>query len=91
MLLISLDWRVELWSHPLVAPVVILGMVSALYMFDHLMNGMVNPIFMLATGAATSAHYCVPAVSRRAMPQGMRRPAYATQAAAAAQPHVRPA
>ncbi len=91
MLLISLDWRVELWSHPLVAPVVILGMVSALYMFDHLMNGMVNPIFMLATGAATSAHYCVPAVSRRAMPQGMRRPAYATQAAAPAQPHVRPA
>src|SRR4029078_10626331 len=76
MLLVVFDWRIELWTHPGVAPVVVLGMVGALYMFDQLMNGMVNPIFMLAVGAVTSAHYCVPQIARRQLPQTMRRPAY---------------
>ena len=31
--------------------------MTSLYMFDHLMNGMVNPIFMLATGAVAGAHF----------------------------------
>ena len=52
----------------MVAPVVVLAMVVALYMFDHLMNGMVNPIFMLATGAVGSAHYVFPEMARRARP-----------------------
>jgi hypothetical protein len=73
------DWRTELWLHPMVAPVIVLGMMTSLYMFDHLMNGMVNPIFMLALGAVASAHYAVPTVARRPMPQMMRRPAYAPQ------------
>jgi hypothetical protein len=76
MFLVCRDWRLELWTHPAVAPIVVLGMVTSLYMFDHLMNGMVNPIFMLAAGAVGSAHFLVAAVSRRPMPQtmGMRRP-----------------
>jgi hypothetical protein len=60
MFLVLVDWKVEQWTHPALAPVVVLGMMSALYMFDHLMNGMINPIFMLAVGAVTSAHYLMP-------------------------------
>ena len=71
MYLICRDWKVELWTHPMVAPVVVLGMISALYMFDHLMNGMVNPIFMLATGAAGSAHFALPRMNRRPMSMAM--------------------
>ena len=73
MLLVCKDWRIELWTHPMVAPVVVLGMMTSLYMFDHLMNGMVNPIFMLAVGAVSSAHYAVLTMVRRPMPQGMQR------------------
>ena len=79
MLLVCYDWRVQFWTHPLVAPVVVLGMMVALYMFDHLMNGMVNPIFMLACGAVSSAHYAVPLAARYpATPQmiPINRPAY---------------
>jgi hypothetical protein len=74
MILACFDWRAELWTHPSVAPVIVLGMMTSLYMFDHLMNGMVNPIFMLALGAVSSAHYAVPRVTQRAMPKQMRRP-----------------
>jgi hypothetical protein len=66
MFLVLADWKVEQWTHPMLAPVVVLGMITALYMFDHLMNGMVNPIFMLAVGAVTSAHYVLPQVMWRA-------------------------
>jgi hypothetical protein len=74
MFLVCRDWRIELWTHPLVAPVVVMGMMTSLYMFDHLMNGMVNPIFMLALGAVASAHYAVPVMNRRPMPLVMQRP-----------------
>ena len=47
---------------------VVLGMMVALYMFDHLMNGMVNPIFMLACGAVGSAHFAVPLAARYPAP-----------------------
>jgi hypothetical protein len=73
MILVCYDWRIELWTHPMVAPVVVLGMMTSLYMFDHLMNGMVNPIFMLAVGAVSSAHYAVPTATRRPMLQTMHR------------------
>jgi hypothetical protein len=71
MILVVRDWRVELWHHPAVAPIVALAMVCALYMFDHLMNAMVNPIFMLAAGAVGSAHYIFPVMARRATPRQM--------------------
>jgi hypothetical protein len=73
MFLVCWDWRLELWTHPVVAPVVALGIVTSLYMYDHLMNGMVNPIFMLALGAVASAHYAVPQAARRAV-RTMRQP-----------------
>jgi hypothetical protein len=71
MLLVCYDWRIEYWSHPMVAPVIVLGMMVALYMFDHLMNGMVNPIFMLACGAVSAAHFAVPMAARYPMPPPM--------------------
>lgn len=87
MLLVCFDWKVELWSHPAVAPVVVLGMMCALYMFDHLMNGMVNPIFMLATGAVSAAHFAaLPKTQRAAGPQTMGRPIGYGNAAFGAQP-----
>jgi hypothetical protein len=81
MVLVILDWRVELWSHPMVAPIVALAVVVMLYMFDHLMNGMVNPIFMLATGAVSSAHYVFPEMAKRATVRQMAsaRPMYMPQ------------
>jgi hypothetical protein len=87
MLLVCKDWKAELWSHPAVAPVVSLGMITMLYMFDHLMNGMVNPIFMLAVGAVSSAHYIRNPAPQRAMPvmMGQRPPMY-PQPARPAQP-----
>jgi hypothetical protein len=60
MMLILKDYRVELWSHPMIAPSVVLAMISMLYMFDHLLNAMVNPIFMLAVGGVCSAHFNLP-------------------------------
>jgi hypothetical protein len=82
MILVMKDWRVELWHHPAVAPVVVLAIVCSLYMFDHLMNGMVNPIFMLAAGAVGSAHYIFPEMARRATPRQMvhaGRPVFGVQ------------
>ena len=82
MILVVMDWRVELWHHPMVAPIVALAIVCTLYMFDHLMNGMVNPIFMLATGAVASAHYCFPEMAKRATPiqlAASRRPMFGAQ------------
>lgn len=84
MILVMIDWRVELWHHPAVAPIVALAIVCALYMFDHLMNGMVNPIFMLAAGAVGSAHYVFPETERRAavrqMAHAQPRPVFGVQA-----------
>ena len=91
MFLVIKDWRVELWQHPLVAPVVVLGMVVALYMFDHLMNGMVNPIFMLAAGAVGSAHYVFPAMARRATPMQMAGAAASSPSRPVFVPRPRPA
>jgi hypothetical protein len=83
MILVMMDWRIELWNHPSVAPIVALAIVCALYMFDHLMNGMVNPIFMLAAGAVGSAHYIFPEMAHRATPRQMAhasRPVFGVQA-----------
>jgi hypothetical protein len=88
--LVVVDWRVELWHHPLVAPVVVLAMVCTLYMFDHLMNGMVNPIFMLAAGAVGSAHYIFPAMAQRATPLQMAGQREAAAAVRVPMPTRRP-
>ena len=69
MILVVFDWRAELWAHPAIAPIIVLGMMTALYMFDHLMNGMVNPIFMLACGAVGSAHFTARALAGRTTQQ----------------------
>ncbi len=60
MILIIHDYRVDLWSHPMIAPSVVLGVIGMLYMFDHLLNAMVNPIFMLAVGGVCAAHFHLP-------------------------------
>jgi hypothetical protein len=56
ILLAMHDFPIATWSYPRVAPVIALALVLVLYMLDHLMNGMVNPIFMLATGSLGSMH-----------------------------------
>lgn len=56
MCLVLYDYPPASWAHPRVAPIAALGLLLVLYMFDHLMNAMVNPIFMLACGAVSSAH-----------------------------------
>jgi hypothetical protein len=56
MILTMGDYQPGMWAHPRVAPVVALSMLLVVYMLDHLMNAMVNPIFMLACGAVMSAH-----------------------------------
>lgn len=40
----------RLWLHPMVAPAAALAVCLTLYMFDSVLNAMVNPIFMLAAG-----------------------------------------
>jgi hypothetical protein len=40
----------KLWSRPVVAPAATLAVCITLYMFDSVLNAMVNPIFMLAAG-----------------------------------------
>lgn len=66
MCLVLYDYRPEMWSHPRVAPLAALALVLVLYMFDHLMNAMVNPIFMLACGAVNSGHLWAAAQRRMA-------------------------
>jgi hypothetical protein len=69
MFLICWDYRLQFWWHPMVAPAVALALVCMLYMFDHLFNGMVNPIFMLACGGVCAAHYNIPLAAKGYVPQ----------------------
>jgi hypothetical protein len=43
----------KLWTKPSVAPAAMLAIVILLYMFDCVLNAMVNPLFMLAAGGLT--------------------------------------
>jgi hypothetical protein len=56
MVYVLRDYRIEQWTDPVIAPAVVLALVLLLYMLDHLMNGMVHPIFTLATGAICGSH-----------------------------------
>ena len=44
-----------IWSHPTLAPAAALSMVLVLYMFDGLLNAMINPLFMLTAGSLMGA------------------------------------
>jgi hypothetical protein len=61
------------WLQPAFAPCAALTIVVLLYSLDHLFNGMVNPVFMLAAGAATGL-----LVSKEfaQAPQELRDPSY---------------
>jgi len=41
------------WMHPQIAPAVVLCVLLGLYMVDNLLNAMINPIFMVASGGIT--------------------------------------
>ncbi len=41
------------WTHPQLAPAVVLCVLLGLYMVDNLLNAMINPIFMVASGGIT--------------------------------------
>jgi hypothetical protein len=56
MVLALRDYQVQMWSHPRVAPVIVLALLLVLYMLDHLMNAMVHPVFMLAVGGVCGSH-----------------------------------
>lgn len=45
---------VRTWAHPKAAPAAALAIVLLMYMFDNLMNAMINPVFMLVAGALAS-------------------------------------
>jgi len=52
-LVLMLRVPVRYWTHPAVAPALVLAVVVALHMWDCLLNAFVNPIFMMACGAVT--------------------------------------
>ncbi|HEX8915188.1 MAG TPA: hypothetical protein VF796_22745, partial [Humisphaera sp.] len=50
-------WRripLRFWGHPAVAPVASMAILLMLHMSDNLLNGMINPIFMLALGGVSA-------------------------------------
>lgn len=66
-------WRypAKLWQHPNVAPAAALAICVILYMLDCVLNAMVNPIFMLASGGIASVvvqSKRVPVIKRRYRP-----------------------
>lgn len=44
-------YKRELWTSPYLAPASVLMVMLAMYMFDNLLNAMMNPMFTLAAGA----------------------------------------
>ncbi|HEY9632398.1 MAG TPA: O-antigen ligase domain-containing protein [Coleofasciculaceae cyanobacterium] len=48
--LVLLRYPARMWTHPKVAPGVVLAVVVTLYMLDCVLNAMTNPIFALASG-----------------------------------------
>jgi hypothetical protein len=43
-------YPVKLWSHPKVAPAATLAVLMSLYMMDCIVNAMLNPVYILASG-----------------------------------------
>lgn len=46
-------YKPHTWFHPKIAPGAVLSVVLALYLFDCLLNAMINPIYTLACGGLT--------------------------------------
>jgi hypothetical protein len=61
-------WRripLRQWAHPAVAPVASMAILLLLHMSDNLLNGMINPIFMLCLGGISAIAPAVRAVQQR--------------------------
>jgi hypothetical protein len=43
-----------IWGHPNIAPAIVFAVILVLYMFDGLLNAMINPIYMVISGAILS-------------------------------------
>ena len=50
LLFCGFRYKPQTWFHPKVAPAAVLSVVLALYLFDCLLNAMVNPIYTLVCG-----------------------------------------
>ena len=50
VLIFLYKYPVWLWRQPNIAPMAVMSIVLVLYMYDFLLNAMVNPIFMLTAG-----------------------------------------
>jgi hypothetical protein len=61
-------WRrvpLRYWHHPLVAPAAAMSLLLITHMIDNLLNGMVNPIFMIALGGLSAIGPKIRPVYRR--------------------------
>ena len=61
-------WRrvpLKYWHHPLVAPAAAMALLLITHMIDNLLNGMVNPIFMLALGGISAIGPAIRPIERR--------------------------
>jgi O-antigen ligase len=56
------------WTHPAVAPAGVLAVIVVLYAIDSLFNAMINPIFILISGALVSTAASIPNVRRKPAP-----------------------
>ena len=61
-LLILFKYPTDMWKHPKIAPTIVLSVILMLYMFDFLLNNMINPVYMLAAGALLGAYSQAPEV-----------------------------
>jgi hypothetical protein len=61
-------WRrvpLPYWHHPIVAPAAAMALLLITHMIDNLLNGMVNPIFMLALGGISAIGPAIRPIHRR--------------------------
>jgi hypothetical protein len=61
-------WRripLRYWHHPIVAPAAAMSMLLLLHMVDNLLNGMLNPIFMLALGGISAIGPAIRPIHRK--------------------------
>lgn len=73
IVLVMIDFKPAMWMHPRVAPAVAMGLLLVMYMYDHLMNAMINPIFMLGCGALSATHLWAVAQKRLAANAAQQR------------------
>ena len=94
------------WGHRAVAPVAAMAVLLVLHMIDNLLNGMINPLFMLALGGVSAIGPAVRQIHRRfgpvaaeavldqqvgAKPAGPAYGAFPAQPPARRRPAARPA